>query len=622
MIQKQKRWIYSLISVCIIWGVLNIIAYVLRIPALNRVCFFSAGLMSLVLIYQAILYSGRACGVRMQKLDWLFFSLAVLISFSLYAFLIYSRQIIYTWDNVGYYSIMHTLLARYDYSNIAGLAELVVTSLTFDYGDFICLFIYPFFALTDGTIQSFILSYFCGAMIPVLLSFYLLGLSLLNSVSSNLRDSSVYRISILIILVCFPLLHTASTRGQPDITGLPFAACILLLTLHYRFEMIDRQRWCVLFILTLCLILSRRWYLFFAVSYYGIYALFCLFYSFLHRNTAAAKNLLIFASISVVAASVLLHQMVFRILNSNYSTDYSAWNMGGFPYELNNQLSFLGIIIAAIILLGFIRGIFHPKLRHISIILMSTYFASLFLFTRIQNFGPHQSLLLIPSYFVGIILFLIPLKFLAPKIRCIQPILASVIMIASMLNCVCFNESDQIFDRLLSSINLYPEKRSDLSRIREVTDFIVANASTNEQVMFLAGSNIYDCSTFINYPQPNANADLIFSNNFYVSSEGFPEEFFDCKYIILIDPNPARVGIVRDQVLSRLTSALLDNPYISSKFSLLQAIPLSGETNAYIYERNTPVDNAEVDVFLEMFSAECAQYKDIFYDKLLSYKTL
>ena len=59
--------------------------------------------------------------------------------------------------------------------------------------------------------------------------------------------------------------------SQPDWFGLIFGFSILLLTLDYRFDKFETSRFLFIFLATAAIILSRRWYLYFVVSYYFCY---------------------------------------------------------------------------------------------------------------------------------------------------------------------------------------------------------------------------------------------------------------------------------------------------------------------------------------------------------------
>lgn len=49
-------------------------------------------------------------------------------------------------------------------------------------------------------------------------------------------------------------------------------------------------------------------------------------------------------------------------------------------------------------------------------------------------------------------------------------------------------------------------------------------------------------------------------------------------------------------------------------------MPISEEITAEVYERITPVDNYEVDIFIKDFEDYCNKYRELFYDRLIEYK--
>lgn len=597
---------------------INVFAYLAHSSNLNRCVFFAEGIVAQLILYRLLKFAIDRCKIKIKRSDIIVALAALMVSFIIYVVLVRVKNIIYTWDSTTYYNLMNSLLNYYDKSVLQGLTEWWYSGMHFDYGCFMLIFIYPFYAVIGGGIEQFIFSYYFGCVIPAILTLYIISLYI--SQKTEHQNSILFKISIGIVIVFFPLLHSASILGQPDIFGLCFAGIIVLLTLNYDFKKADFKLWIVLFLITIFLMLTRRWYMFFILAYYVSYFTVLMISIIIKRDSKLFKktifNVLIFGVSSLTVGFALLKDLISLIFTRNYAYSYAAWDKGGFPYEVFNQVEFLGLLVTAVVILGWIYGLSNRIFRKITITMLCTYVVSIFAFTRIQNMGHHQSLILIIPYFYGIVLAILLLYKFKFKYMAIIP--ASIILL-SFVNCSFFNTSNNIGDLFMSKISLYPVQRTDLKGIDNVVKYLQNTVKGKETVAVLAASDLYDSAIFRDYPSPKQN-DFIIENNYYASSEGFPDSFFTSKYLLVISPQQAREQAKKEGVLNTIEKEFKNNPKISKKFIKLQTVPISEEITAEVYERITPVDNYEVDIFIKDFEDYCNKYRELFYDRLIEYK--
>lgn len=240
----------------------------------------------------------------------------------------------------------------------------------------------------------------------------------------------------------------------------------------------------------------------------------------------------------------------------------------------------------------------------------------MFMFTRIQNAMTHQSLIFVPFYIYGFSMFL---ALANDKRMSHRGIVATAVILLSFVNCSCFPFENNIGDTLFGKVDMYPEQRPDLGKIDDLVSFLKSRATTEDKVMFLAGSNTYDCSTFVNYPVPNANKSIFYQNNYYAASEGFPDSFLKAKYIVDISPLKQREAVDSEGVLATLKRAFYEDYRISTKFQKIGSFDLNNEAVAVIYERITTYDQQELEALIEDFSYYCEQYPEEFLVRLESY---
>lgn len=613
---KAKKWhIISFVMLCII----NIIIYFIRVPFLNRLSFLITGIYATGVLYYVILYCARCCHIKLNKIDVRLLIGFISVAFVIYCILILSRNTIYVWDSTVHYNNLTILLKKFDHSNITGFFHLIKTGLLYDYGSFLLLFIYPFYFFVNKNIQMFNLTYFMGAVVPVIITFYILGLYIVGKFKGELKDNIKVKCTLLLSLILFPLLHVSTILGRPDIIGLVFVGIIILLTIDYDFESKDIMRWIILFIITITLSITRRWYLYFIVGYYISYALILIIKSIKNKKTKNIINLFIFGCLSIIMVLILLKPLIHKILSTNYSKLYVAWNNGGISFELLNQLHYLGFIMAIIIIIGYIYLISNKKTRITAYTFILTYIITMLLFLRVQNFEEHQSLILIPTYLLGIFGFIAKAYEKSNRVNYVVRYIFVIVMLLSFINCSCFSKYDNITDKLLSVVDMYPYRRTDLDSIGQVVDYINDIIDDKDKVTVLAAGDDYDSAYFVHYPEPYKNSKVIYINTFLVN-EGFPTNFFSSKYCVLILPLQQWSGVEKQKILYNIVDLFLNDDYIKNKFVKKKEIQLKEGVTAYIYERIEPVDSQEIDIFISRFQYMSDKYDDLFSQKLEKYK--
>ena len=317
------------------------------------------------------------------------------------------RSFVYIWDYFNYISKQYSAEAAFLQSPAAGF-QYIFGSFAEDYTNFITLFLEFPFCLSDHTGDSFA---FCQvfSVLPMLLVL-LAGLTMKVGQLLRVKNRFWYFLMGFSWCITFPFLRMSAMLSQPDWFGLIFAFSILLLTLDFRFEKLEPVRFCLLFLATAAIILSRRWYLYFVVGYYFAYAVLVLVSSVRTARAGQKKqalvqvrNLVLFGLMSMVAMLILLWPMVSRILGFDYAGRYSYYNFGGLTLELVAQALRIGLLNFILIGLG-LWFTAKRRLPALPCLAGAELLISLLLFIRVQNSGSHQMLLFLPGW---LLLFLL-----------------------------------------------------------------------------------------------------------------------------------------------------------------------------------------------------------------------
>ena len=615
---KINRCLQVVLAGIIVVVCFNLLVFVFNNKVLNQFCLVLEGVLVNVILYELIVFSVKKAELQLRKHDFIAIVCMIASSFLIYFIIVSLRSSIYVWDFTTYFERMNHLSSEYSDSPFRGIFEWFFSGMQMDYGCFLTMFIYPVYFFSNGSIQSFIFSYFLTCTVPSMIIIYCFGKWSFRLIT-GIQDKLIHTISLAIIIAVFPLLHSASLQGMPDVFGLTFAGIIVILTLSYDFYSKDYKRWVVIFIATVSIILTRRWYLFFVFGYYSSYFLILLiktvFAGERKKIVKAVKNIVIFGICSLIAGTIVFDKMINMILKNNYSDSYSSWNTGGFFAEIVNQIQILGVIVSIMVLLGWVIGFLRPTTRYYTMVLLVSNFVSLFLFTRIQNMGHHQSLILFFGYFYGINILLSLLSINLKKFVCIVPVIA---IVASAINCICIDSHSILINSIFSSLDLYPHQRMDTDGLDEINGFFDKILLCDEKVQVLAASQEYDSEVFTHYPKPFAN-EYYYRNNFLAQSGGFPVGFFDAKYILIVNPIQERENVKQEQVLSILLNEFNNNKSVYSHFEKIKTVRLQDRIEAIVYKRIKKTDNDEVKVLMNAFSDYCKKYPEAFQERLKRY---
>lgn len=301
------------------------------------------------------------------------------------------RSFIYIWDYVNYINKQYSAEAAFLQSPAAGF-HYIFGSFAEDYTNFITLFLDFPFCLSDRTGDSFA---FCQvfSILPMLLVL-LAGLTIKVGQMLQVKNRFWYFLIGMSWMVTYPWLRMSAMLSQPDWFGLIFGFSILLLTLDFRFEKLEPVRFCLLFLATAAIILSRRWYLYFVVGYYFAYAVLVLVSSVRTARAGQKKqalvqvrNLVLFGLMSMVAMLVLLWPMVSHILAYSYADRYAYYNGGGMVTEIYLQYARMGLMNLVLIGLGLWFCLKVHKMPALPCLAGLEILLSMLLFTRVQTTG-------------------------------------------------------------------------------------------------------------------------------------------------------------------------------------------------------------------------------------------
>ena len=534
------------------------------------------------------------------------------------------RSFVYIWDYFNYINKQYSAEAAFLQGPAAGF-QYIFGSFAEDYTNFITLFLEFPFCLSDRTGDSFA---FCQvfSVLPMLLVL-LAGLTIKVGQMLRVKNRFWYFLMGLSWCITFPFLRMSAMLAQPDWFGLIFGFSILLLTLDFRFETLQPVRFCLLFLATAAIILSRRWYLYFVVGYYFAYAALVLVSSVRTARAGQKKqartqvrNLVLFGLMSMVAMLILLWPMVRKILGFDYAGRYSYYNFGGLTLELAAQALRIGLLNFILIGLGLWFAA-KRRLPALPCLAGAELLISLLLFIRVQNSGSHQMLLFLPGW---LLLFLTGAAALAEGIQkhrnlklfyWVFTLVFAVSVRCSPLTVVAMPgflvdhfplAATAEFVRLDKLIY----NRKDLPQIKAIANWIDTHCAEGEISYMIPHDMLYCPDHFKNclLPETPINDKLAFGFS-VPGTHNFPVQFFEAKYVLTADPFP-QTFVGNGELSHRWNELFL--AVRDEYFALEATFDMGNGTTFTIWRRTAAPTRAEVEYYLSAFAAEDAQYPEMF----------
>ena len=245
------------------------------------------------------------------------------------AALVLYRQTLYSEDAINYYSKQSLLFNTFAANGFYGVRTLLENLLAADYKMFMNLFISLPYLLLPRTLNAFMLSYALTCFVPAWAALLMLARKLAGCFP-GVRRGLFYAVCMA-AMALWPMFLWPATHGMPDAFGLTFAAVILLLAGSLAFETLPPARLLALFGATFALILTRRWYMFWVLAFYLLYAAALLVRA--ARRGCAVRvfgNLCKFGLPSVAVTLLALLPTFRTILSTDYADIYGAYYGGGF----------------------------------------------------------------------------------------------------------------------------------------------------------------------------------------------------------------------------------------------------------------------------------------------------
>lgn len=578
--------IIFLLCLIIILSVLNISNYIFL---LTSILFH----VVLILIIKDII---KRNNILFSKKKIIFLILLIFVIIIIYSISIFTRKFIYYWDFSCYYNLQLDTIKSYQSGLITGIKQLVGSTWAGEYGSLLSYIPQVIFQFTNKSISFYLFS-----SVITIIPYLIISIGIFTKKILNTKKEYKFIISVLIISL-IPLLHGTFIIGQPDLFGLVFIFLLLTITKDYNFIKLDIIKLLEILLLTLLLTMSRRWYVYWILTYYILYIIMILITNKKQWKTII-KNILLYGIIVLIFYLVPLIPFFKNTLLNDYATSYQFYKNGGILEEVIRQIRHIGIIQLIMILGGVIIGWIRKEHRETSIISIIQLLLIIILFNRIQSMGLHHSLLFIPIYSIFIIILIdfIPKK---SYLGLISIILLNFII--SFTNYTSINFTD---------VKLIVEDDKNYNQLVKIENFLEKKLSNNNRAYMITHNDTINPDKLRNIKTPNSKVKKYLPyGSAIIGVHKFPIELFTSKYIITTTPYESiSVDLKYNNVFKNLVE--------EKKFKRIKTYQLKDNIKLEIYERIEKVDEEEKEKYKEALKEESKNYKYLYEDIINSYKS-
>ena len=517
----------------------------------------------------------------------------------LIAAIVLYRRTLYGQDAINYYAKQNTLLATFASNGFAGVRLLLDNLLTADYKMFLNLFISVPYLFTNRSLPAFMVCYALTCFVPAWCALLFCARKLGQWLGVRSRT---YLPLCMAVMVLWPMFLWPATNGMPDFFGLTFVGVILLLCADYRFDRLEAPRLLALFASTFALILTRRWYMFWVVAFYFVYAAAVLLRGARRRHLGRTLgNLCKFGIPSVLGVVLPLLPTFKTILTTDYADIYGAYYGGGFFRNVVWLVRTQGWAFCVLAVLGLGTALCSRKARWPVAVVTVSGVLAMALFTRTQSLGYHQALLLAPLYLC--------LLFASLAVPCKPRLEAALAVVLLALNLSCAFGAWPGGNGALTAVRIDLTRRTDLDAVAAVTDFVLDHCTAEETVYININSDGYSGSSlaFSDPAHPQLQSMILYENS-VPSTHGFPTGIWTSRYVMVTDH-------LENDLIGRINAALRTDTPAAAHYTYVTEFPLNGVT-LYCYERTAPPDEAEKNYFKQIFAEDDARWPALFSERI------
>lgn len=548
-------------------------------------------------------------------------------------FFVSNERWLYSWDHVGYWDRSSTLAELLSFTPYEALKRIVYSVWYDDYNLVPAIPISILMSLLNDSRLTYILGIVNLYAVPVLLTLMMLYRVFWKDRDG--QDSSFVELVPIVVVLTFPLFWVPILAGYLDVGGLVIINLTLLL--YFSTPLLEQRlkELIAIGVLLSILVLFRRWYAFWSVSFLITILLEAIILAYIQRRLGLRgiwQALRPFVTISTAAASFLVlaaWPLVQRMLHTDYADIYSAYKETyGIFSILEVITNYFGLFYSGVFVLSSLILLFAPRTRRIVVLLCVQLGILIVHFSSMQDFDSHQyyllqpAVLLIISLGIGRIIYLYSNTWArtATALLYLTPAVVSCLAVF-----VVHAKPHTLIDQIVPSPRVYPKVRNDFTEIQRMLSVLDAHlANSNAHVYMLASSENLNNSLlrFVNKSVDATSAKFesvtrVLPVSDVDKRDGFPSSLLQAQYVLVAWPVQYHLRPEDQRVIGLPADAIYNSRNIGKAFRKLPyTFVLDRGVQAFLFEKTRPISTEELRVLCEQFRQAYPDRPDLFTPKL------
>ncbi len=510
---------------------------------------------------------------------YLFVMLAALLNIVAVAYM-NNSSIIYFWDNVGYWDRSVELAAALSKDVFAALGDVVQSIGVDDYNKVAAL---PFaiIALIFGESRlTFVLGIVNLCVLPSVIVLYQIARELCDMYADEDNFLQKYKPYFLcgVTVLAFPMLLYLALLGFVDAGGVLIILVIIKLYIRGRYD----YAW-----LIVLLMLYRRWYAFFALSFLAAGAIVAI-----ARRRDIASMLLLPLRVGLLLL-FFFQSFVTNILLRNYAADYSVYSLGmDLDILLFTRYFGLAAILFAVVAIVYM---IKDRLAQTLMLQLILCFAA---FTYVQTHGQQHLLMYLPSLAILLMLALIRCRNIGVYVC------AAVFAAAITVNAYVDKPQPENILNLqnlspIPAFSITPPTRPDTDSLLALGAYLDGLCARDKKRACIIASSFVLNESILKHVEPSLN--LPRKNRDYIAflpsswSEGETMSLYYVDYIVVC--SPAQTHLPNQYIFSTIAESFISGRDISNAFTQIAAFTLADDVTAAVYKKHRGISGAEQSAF-------------------------
>ncbi|MFB0528002.1 MAG: hypothetical protein ACETVT_03900 [bacterium] len=522
---------------------------------------------------------------------------------------------IYFWDCIHYWAKYVEISDLFRINPLGTIRNVIHSIRYMEYNKIAPFLLMPFGFLFGKERMPYILSIVNIFAFPSVISFVLLY----KRVVGKIHDDLPVAVSFIAVftMLTFPFFWTPILYGYVGVGGFFVINLILLTYLKQPFSKQSTGNVLYLGLLIPVLVLFRRWYAYWAVSFYIALAFNVLILSFPKHHSETKRYLV---SLLKVLLVVLVSAMFFmiatpvaiKIIKTDYADIYSAYRFSTTIFQsFGRFFGHFGLFYVVMFLLGSVYALSCPKIRRFSLLLLPQWIIIFLLFSRTLDFGFHHYYLLQPTMLLFISLYVANIL-LKTKTKTGKIIICSAYVLISLLNFSAVfipkaSRYTRLFKHVFPGIRHYPLVRNDIDEIKRLLNVLKDLLSDpGDRVYVLSSSGILNSSilhdSYLSLLGDRRMHSQILNTHDVDKRDGFPSEFLTARYVVVAYPIQYHLRPEDQRVVGTLAEFIMDGGNIGTSYKQLPyEFVLDKGVRVYIYEKVRPFKKTDIDLLSELF---------------------